>query len=1824
MLLWFLVTLLAPQGAWALPVLPGDINLDGKVNVSDVQCHVLASANPDEPPSCMKASAEDADVSCDGSLNVSDLQLSVLLAVGNPLSSVVDQDGDSRVDACDPDRDGDSWSDDCESAAGTDINSPDSHPNSASECAGAVLSTACRLEGSAGEQLRCDLRLARQSGTLGASLVEAILQVDPAIARIVKLDTVKGCEGADCTYGGAAPPQDALPNDAPLLMMPTCTALPCDQAWSLGKIGVSIGADGGPPLNDATWNSPGTPLSGDAFVLSVLVELLVDSSDAKLEVFDGEAARAAELFTAGLRPSEGIPALVTQGPPSGTPCSSDAECDDDDACTEDLCAGGICDHTTTACDDQLACTVDTCSATGCEVSLEEGSCVFAGSCLNADHINCAPLVRLSEVATLGDEGWVELVHEGAATIRLDGFALSTGGAPWPVPSVTLAPFENVIIHVGSGIDTPNEVFAGEALSSLSEAGGEVVLWRNNALVDYVAWGQSSYPTLEIAGASGVWSHSEALVIDAVPPGYTLQSNSDAGATAWNAAEATPLSNTIPCAIVPCVEVACHESEDGDFDGDADCEDIDCASVPGCAAGQIELCDDGADNDNNGLADCLDPACALGEACPALPTLSEVIFDDEGSFRIEVTNLDVAPLPMDAIVLCSADACVTLQGGDSLYPSSFLTVHSGSGQDSPTERWLDGALGLLTRSSGELLLSTESPPTASSTLSYVRWSNAPNASTPEGSLEPLATEAAIWAPDTRIYSDALHTGDSLARDPNGAGLAWEWDIHQSPSPGSGNPNCGSPGQCRESRCEDAVDEDGDEVFDCLDSDCDGWPGCEERVVLNEVRFPSEGALAAIEIANLGEGAASLLDRHLATAEESFSLAGGVSLAPGEVLVIYTGGGDESPETLYGLPFTLSPSAGELSLRHGELSDYVRWGASSGALEADAVAAAQWVAGESVDTALIDESQAALRYDGWGERASDWSISADSLGEDNGIEFGRCGDGEDNDSDTLFDCWDPDCETSEFCEGELCGNGLDDDNNGDTDCEDIFCADKGFCIENGQCDDTIDNDGDGLTDCADLDDCGDSGVCDEGLHCADGIDNDLNGATDCEDSACIGDAACIESGNCADGVDNDGNGLTDCEELDACGGALHCIEPLNCDDGIDNDVDGLTDCEDIEDCDGQTGCVEVYCGDLIDDDGDGAIDWDDDECALLPICVGAEPILTLTELYLESPGGGHVIELANLGPATSQASGIHICSALSCFELPEGTDIKPGEYLLIETGEAADFEGHRFTGELLSELSPSEGWLQLLSTSPPSGPADLLDFVQWGASGQAQEALAVEASQWVAGEAIPSTTYVPGLTSFTWLGTGEGAEHWVVHFVPSPGEANPDCEEPGVCAEISCEDGLDNDGDSFVDCADGDCSQTPTCLVEANHCNDALDNDGDGLVDCADNLECGQEPHCDEALACGDQADNDLNGLVDCEDPACDGHPLCSEGLNCADQKDNDEDGLYDCEDPECADDPHCRETDDECDDLYDNDQDGALDCDDSDCVGSLACLEAGKCWDAVDNDGDGATDCADDACRLTSACAPRARLSEIAFNGGGQGTVEIANPGVGEVETAYLWVCVNATCVQLPEYLALLPSGATLSVNSGPGDEIAGQFYTGEPWGLEIAGGSARLYGSTDAAGAPAYLLDYVAWGSPGQEGATEAVALGRWPADIAVPTEHLSLGRSIGRYGVTHEPWRWAVWPTPRSTVVDSSTARLSSALRPGAAMATTTTTTASLTAMTRTAPRARPALRRATATTAETTTGTERSTATTRRAHKLRVALRQRASLSSSSTSPLAATPSS
>ena len=70
----------------ALAFLNGDVQGDGELNVSDVQCLVLAvldlePENPETTPACLM-SHEAADVDCSGSLNVVDVQLVVALVLG--------------------------------------------------------------------------------------------------------------------------------------------------------------------------------------------------------------------------------------------------------------------------------------------------------------------------------------------------------------------------------------------------------------------------------------------------------------------------------------------------------------------------------------------------------------------------------------------------------------------------------------------------------------------------------------------------------------------------------------------------------------------------------------------------------------------------------------------------------------------------------------------------------------------------------------------------------------------------------------------------------------------------------------------------------------------------------------------------------------------------------------------------------------------------------------------------------------------------------------------------------------------------------------------------------------------------------------------------------------------------------------------------------------------------------------------------------------------------------------------------------------------------------------------------------------------------------------------------------------------------------------------------------------------------------------------------------------------------------------------------------------------------------------------------------------
>ena len=118
---------------------------------------------------------------------------------------------------------------------------------------------------------------------------------------------------------------------------------------------------------------------------------------------------------------------------------------------------------------------------------------------------------------------------------------------------------------------------------------------------------------------------------------------------------------------------------------------------------------------------------------------------------------------------------------------------------------------------------------------------------------------------------------------------------------------------------------------------------------------------------------------------------------------------------------------------------------------------------------------------------------------------------------------------------------------------------------------------------------------------------------------------------------------------------------------------------------------------------------------------------------------------------------------------------------------------------------------------------------------------------------------------------------------------------------CDNGIDDDGNEKIDCADDVCGSTDYCKVERSNrgttCNDGVDNDEDGDIDC-DDSEC----NCpDTEISCNNGIDDDGDGFVDCADSDCKDFVSCFEG-DCNNGVDDDGDGFFDYYDGDCLDDP----------------------------------------------------------------------------------------------------------------------------------------------------------------------------------------------------------------------------------------------------------------------------------------------------------------------------------
>jgi hypothetical protein len=487
-----------------------------------------------------------------------------------------------------------------------------------------------------------------------------------------------------------------------------------------------------------------------------------------------------------------------------------------------------------------------------------------------------------------------------------------------------------------------------------------------------------------------------------------------------------------------------------------------------------------------------------------------------------------------------------------------------------------------------------------------------------------------------------------------------------------------------------------------------------------------------------------------------------------------------------------------------------------------------------------------------------------------------------------CWDSDTERCRDMPGvieQVCGDGVDNDNDGRTDCADpdcdVFGGPAQGCFNerdatggnpNGDCTNNLDDDGDGLTDCDDPD-CGhhttgvDCGPVE--IHCDDGADGDSDGLTDCADPDCIGGNLEGNPIDCTAGPPcpgQDGFYSTGCSAVDRYGARSHPVGGGVVHETVTDRCTGLMWQRDLADLSGDgvigaTGngqdrtpswCEALrYCENLT---YAGFSDWRlpnareleslADRSGPLPLAFGQEtqydPSLRSyrPDFWSSTPSLKNPVNERNL--TTGAPGPAHVPAAwLVDLNFNSAGTVKPA----VDTHAGAD------TGFLIEyRVLPQGNLVRAVRTFSPG------DFAAGGAGAGRGGGGGV-----VSGNGDVNADNGLDLSDAIYL---------LAHLFQGGPPPEPCPGAPQT--ETTCDDGMDNDLDTFTDCDDSDCAGLDGCPEVETDCTNGLDDDEDGDIDCAD-PDCSDDVSCPED--CEDGVDNDADGDMDCSDSECTAEPHC---------------------------------------------------------------------------------------------------------------------------------------------------------------------------------------------------------------------------------------------------------------------------------------------------------------------------------------------------------------
>lgn len=354
------------------------------------------------------------------------------------------------------------------------------------------------------------------------------------------------------------------------------------------------------------------------------------------------------------------------------------------------------------------------------------------------------------------------------------------------------------------------------------------------------------------------------------------------------------------------------------------------------------------------------------------------------------------------------------------------------------------------------------------------------------------------------------------------------------------------------------------------------------------------------------------------------------------------------------------------------------------------------------------------------------------------------------------------------------------------------------------------------------------------CNDGLDSDGWGDSDVADPSCssIDDSSEFGSGVCDNGVDDDGDTYIDKDDI-GCSGPADTTEYSasihQCDNGIDDDIDGLIDSDDPSCYRGSTNerspDINVMCGDGIDNDSDLSSDYStlpppnsDSQCTTPFDYSEYPPVEDCGNVYDTDADG----ELDPADPACIASSGTRAKHpSLPCDDgldndgdgyydyNPLATTGDPGCSSPSDTSEKDDFPMYPCDDGIDND---GDG---LVDFPDDTGCGSVSDGDEVTSSSECDNGTDDDGDGYVDYQCNYGMDYAPGILGIdddgdTIVDNSRecGAPSSDDYLAGDPGCLNlrdPSENQPG----LECDDGIDNDGDTYIDIADPSCYSTPWC-------------------------------------------------------------------------------------------------------------------------------------------------------------------------------------------------------------------------------------------------------------------------------------------------------------------------------------------------------------------------------------------------------------------------------